>query len=86
MSIHAVLSMLELLGLFVFAVSGALTAVQRSFDAAGILILVQAAVPGVTTGVGGGLLRDVIARQTPALVKVDTDLYSIPAMVGAAAG
>jgi uncharacterized membrane protein YeiH len=46
---------------------------------------VQSAVLGVTTGVGGGLLRDIIARQTPALIKVDTDLYSIPAMLGAAA-
>ena len=156
---------LELVGIFVFAISGALTAIQKDFDAVGILILaevtalgggvlrdviigdtppaafqevshliapvaaaavafvahpvarrltfgillfdaaglglftvtgtlkaldhgvgpVQAAVLGVTTGVGGGLLRDVIARETPALVTVNTDLYAIPAMLGAAA-
>lgn len=46
---------------------------------------VQSAVLGVITAVGGGLLRDVIARQTPALVRVGSDLYSIPAMLGAAA-
>ncbi|MDI6101826.1 trimeric intracellular cation channel family protein [Actinoplanes sp. NEAU-A12] len=164
MSTHHAMAALELIGIFVFAISGALTAIQKGFDAVGILILaevtalgggvvrdviigdtppaafrdvwlllvpvaaatvaffahpvverltfavllfdaaglglfcvtgtlkaldhglgpVQSAVLGVTTAVGGGLLRDVIARQTPALVKVDTDLYSIPAMLGAA--
>ncbi len=39
----------------------------------------------MTTAVGGGSLRDIIAPQTPALVRVDSDLYSIPAMLGAAA-
>jgi uncharacterized membrane protein YeiH len=164
-STQTALWVLELIGIFVFAISGALTAIQRDFDAVGILILaevtalgggvvrdliigdtppgafrdvwlllvplaaatvaffahpvverltfgillfdaaglglfcvtgtlkaldhglgpVQSAVLGVTTAVGGGLLRDVIARQTPALFRVDSDLYSIPAMLGAAA-
>jgi uncharacterized membrane protein YeiH len=38
---------------------------------------------GVTTAVGGGLLRDITARETPALIQVHTDLYAIPAAAGA---
>lgn len=45
---------------------------------------VAAAALGVTTAVGGGLLRDVIARETPALVRPDTELYAVPAIAGAA--
>jgi uncharacterized membrane protein YeiH len=66
-------------GLGLFTVTGTLKALDSGLGP------VQSAVLGVTTGVGGGLLRDIIARQTPALIKVDTDLYSIPAMLGAAA-
>ncbi len=66
-------------GLGLFTVTGTLKALDHGLGA------VQSAVLGVTTGVGGGLLRDIIARQTPALVRVDSDLYSIPAMLGAAA-
>ncbi|GAA3449543.1 trimeric intracellular cation channel family protein [Dactylosporangium matsuzakiense] len=165
MSSHTALVVLEHVGIFVFAISGALTAIQKGFDAVGILVLaevtalgggvlrdliigdnppaafrqttyllvplgaatvaffahpvvarlnftmllfdaaglglfcvtgtlkaldfglgsVQAALLGVTTAVGGGLLRDIIARDTPILMQKDTDLYSIPAMVGTAA-
>ena len=30
------------------------------------------------------MLRDVIARETPALVRPDSELYAVPAVVGAA--
>jgi uncharacterized membrane protein YeiH len=68
------------------------------FDAAGLALFcvtgttksldyglgpVAAAALGVTTAVGGGLLRDVIARETPALVRPDTELYAVPAIAGA---
>jgi uncharacterized membrane protein YeiH len=35
--------------------------------------------------VGGGVLRDVIAREVPALVRADSQLYAVPAMAGALA-
>ncbi|MGO3879700.1 MAG: TRIC cation channel family protein, partial [Agrococcus casei] len=38
---------------------------------------------GVTTGVGGGLLRDVVANRDPQLFN-SADLYAVPAFVGAA--
>ena len=39
----------------------------------------------MTTAVGGGVLRDVIARETPALVRPDSELYAVPALAGAIA-
>jgi uncharacterized membrane protein YeiH len=44
---------------------------------------VSATALGVTTAVGGGLLRDVIARETPAVVRPDSELYVLPAVAGA---
>ncbi|MFC5003672.1 trimeric intracellular cation channel family protein [Dactylosporangium cerinum] len=163
MSASAVITILELAGLYVFATSGALMAVYKGFDVVGIVVLamltalgggilrdliigatppaaftevsylvvpllaavvtffvhrlvhrltftvlvfdaaglglfcvtgtlkaldfglgpLQAVLLGITTAVGGGVLRDITARETPALVQVDTDLYAIPAAAGA---
>ena len=64
-------------GLGLFTVSGTLKAL-----AAGLGPLPAVAL-GVTTGVGGGLLRDIVARDTPVLVRADAELYSVPALAGA---
>ncbi|MDO5743276.1 MAG: TRIC cation channel family protein, partial [Micrococcaceae bacterium] len=37
---------------------------------------------GVTSAVGGGLLRDVVANKTPSIFD-PRDLYAVPAMLGA---
>ncbi|WP_238018140.1 TRIC cation channel family protein [Dactylosporangium sp. AC04546] len=65
-------------GLGLFCVTGTLKALDFGLGS------LQAVLLGITTAVGGGVLRDITARQTPALVQVDTDLYSIPAAAGAA--
>lgn len=163
MSAGAVVGVLELVGLYVFATSGALMAIHKGFDVVGIVVLamltalgggilrdviigdtppaafanvtylaiplaaaavtffvhplarrlsftvlvfdaaglglfcvtgtlkafeydlgpIQAVLLGITTAVGGGVLRDITARETPALVKADTHLYAIPAAAGA---
>jgi uncharacterized membrane protein YeiH len=163
MSADVVINVLELVGLYVFATSGALLAIEKGFDVVGIVVLamltalgggilrdliigdtppaafsnvnylvipmvaavvtffahpmarrlsftvlvfdaaglglfcvtgtlkaldfhlgwLQAVLLGITTAVGGGVLRDITARETPALVQVDTDLYAIPAAAGA---
>jgi uncharacterized membrane protein YeiH len=44
---------------------------------------VQAVVLGVVTAVGGGVLRDVLARETPELFKAEAELYAVPAVAGA---
>ncbi|MFD0965807.1 trimeric intracellular cation channel family protein [Seminibacterium arietis] len=50
---------LELIGTVAFAVSGAKVAIQEKMDLLGICIL------GVTTAVGGGIIRDIILGITP---------------------
>jgi uncharacterized membrane protein YeiH len=64
-------------GLGLFCVTGTLKALDFHLGT------IQAVLLGITTAVGGGVLRDITARETPALVQVDTDLYSIPAAAGA---
>ncbi len=49
----------DLIGTFVFAISGGLVAVRSRLDVLGILVL------AVATGVGGGLVRDVVLGSTP---------------------
>ncbi|MEO3885148.1 trimeric intracellular cation channel family protein [Nonomuraea sp. B5E05] len=43
----------------------------------------HATVLGITTAVGGGMLRDVLAGQIPTLL-YDRQLYAVPALVGSA--
>ena len=65
-------------GLGLFCVAGTVKALEYG------LAPVAAATLGVTTAVGGGVLRDVIARETPTLVRPDSELYAVPAVAGAA--
>ena len=46
---------------------------------------VAAVLLGSISGVGGGLLRDVLAGVTPVLFQQDSRLYAIPAVLGSAA-
>lgn len=64
-------------GLGLFCVAGTEKALDHG------LAPVAAACLGVTTAVGGGVLRDVISREIPALVRADSELYAVPAVVGA---
>ncbi|MDD3346695.1 TRIC cation channel family protein [Oscillibacter sp.] len=51
--------LLELSGTLAFAASGAMTGLRKNMDVFGVCIL------GLTTAVGGGVLRDVILGNTP---------------------
>ena len=64
-------------GLALFSVSGTVKALDHG------LAPIAAVLLGVTAAVGGGVLRDVIARETPELVRPGSELYAIPAMMGA---
>lgn len=64
-------------GLGLFCVAGTAKALDYGLSP------LPAAALGVTTGVGGGLLRDIVARETPVLVDPNSTLYAIPAVVGA---
>jgi uncharacterized membrane protein YeiH len=62
-------------GLSLFCVTGAATALQHRLGAADAIIL------GAITGIGGGMLRDVLLREIPVVLR--EGLYAIPALLGA---
>jgi uncharacterized membrane protein YeiH len=66
-------------GLGLFAVVGSAKALDHGLGVLSSVLL------GVTTAVGGGVLRDVLAREVPTVFKADSALYAIPATLGAAA-
>ena len=66
-------------GLGLFAVIGTVKALSFGVNVVGSVML------GVITAVGGGVLRDVLAQDVPALFRADSTLFSIPAALGATA-
>ncbi|MFD6141722.1 trimeric intracellular cation channel family protein [Promicromonospora sp. NPDC060271] len=67
---------LDLLGVFFFAVSGSLLAVRRQFDIVGSLLL------GTCVGLGGGILRDVILDAGVPRA-FDSPIYLVPPVLAA---
>jgi uncharacterized membrane protein YeiH len=63
-------------GLALFAVSGTQKALGYNLNPA------MAALLGMLTGIGGGMLRDVLIRQVP-IVLQPTELYAVAALAGA---
>ena len=63
-------------GLALFAVSGAGKAL--AFHAGPV----AATLLGMLTGVGGGMMRDVLVREIPTILR--TELYAVAALIGAA--
>jgi uncharacterized membrane protein YeiH len=64
-------------GLGLFCVSGTLKGLEHGLAPSAACFL------GVTTAVGGGVLRDVVAREIPALFQPTSELYAVPAVIGA---
>jgi uncharacterized membrane protein YeiH len=71
------ITVLDAVGLSLFAVTGASKALGFGLGAG------QAVILGAITGVGGGTLRDVLVRRIPSVLS--SGLYAIPALVGATA-
>lgn len=63
---------LDIAGIFVFAISGALLAVRKNFDVFGIAVLAE------VTALGGGLLRDVIIGAVPPAAFTDLGYFTTP--------
>lgn len=57
--LETLIFVLEVIGTLSFAVSGAFTAIRKDMDVFGVAIL------GLTTAVGGGMIRDLILGITP---------------------
>ena len=70
------ITVLDAVGLSLFAVTGASKALQFNLG------MSQAIILGTVTGVGGGTLRDVLVRRIPSVLS--SGLYAVPAIVGAA--
>lgn len=67
---------LDAAGLALFCVTGASTAVEHHVGALGAIVL------GAITGIGGGMLRDILLGEIPGVLR--TGLYAVPALIGAA--
>jgi uncharacterized membrane protein YeiH len=70
------IDVLDAAGLALFCVTGASAALDYGLPAAPAVIL------GAITGIGGGVLRDILVRQIPVVLR--EGLYAIPALIGAA--
>jgi uncharacterized membrane protein YeiH len=66
----------DAVGLSVFCVTGATKAVAAGLSP------VPATVLGAITGIGGGMLRDILLSEPPTVLR--RELYAIPALLGAA--
>ena len=65
------LVVLDLVGIFVFAVTGALVGVRKDLDVFGVLV-----------GLGGGFLRDVLIDATPPAALEDWRYLLVPVVAG----
>ncbi|MFI7387114.1 trimeric intracellular cation channel family protein [Streptomyces sp. NPDC049813] len=68
---------LDLIGIFVFAISGALMAVRKNWDVFGIAVLAE------VTALGGGMLRDLIIGAVPPAAFTDLGYFSTPLVAAA---
>lgn len=69
------IGVLDAVGLGVFCVAGAVKAEEAGFG------LLTAAVLGLLTAIGGGMMRDVLADRVPVIFR--DELYATPAFAGA---
>ncbi|NYE95481.1 putative membrane protein YeiH [Psychromicrobium silvestre] len=71
------LTVFDAAGLALFCITGTVKALDAGLNP------VASALLGVTTAVGGGLLRDVVANEVPQLFNRH-DIYAMPAFLGSA--
>ena len=69
------IDVLDAAGLALFCVTGAATALAHRLG------VVDAVILGAVTGIGGGMVRDILVREVPTVLR--GGLYAIPALVGA---
>src|SRR5436190_2980285 len=74
--LHSPVLVFDAAGLALFAVSGAQKALAFGLDP------IMAALLGMLTGVGGGMVRDILVADIPTVLRAD--LYAIAALAGAA--
>jgi uncharacterized membrane protein YeiH len=67
---------LDLVGIFVFAITGALVGVRKQLDVFGVQVL------ALVTGLGGGFIRDVLIGATPPAALDDWRYLAVPVAAG----
>lgn len=75
-SIPLLLHVLDLFGVMVFAVTGALKAIQYKMDMVGVIILAS------STGLAGGLIRDLLLDRLPPKIILDPYYLTIAVTTG----
>lgn len=75
-SLQRQISLFDAVGLGLFAVVGTQKAIEHGINP------LMAAVMGMLTGIGGGMTRDVLAGDTPFVLR--SDLYALAALAGGA--
>lgn len=73
--LHTVILVCDAGGLALFAVAGAEKSLAYGINP------VMAALLGMITGIGGGVVRDLLVARTPPVL--ESGLYAVPALVGA---
>ncbi len=68
--------MLDLAGIFVFAITGALVGVRKQLDVFGVQVL------ALVTGLGGGFIRDVLIGALPPAALEDWRYLVVPVVAG----
>ena len=71
-------NLLDAIGLGIFSAVGAQTAMSAGFSGNAFLCVFM----GMTTGVGGGILRDLLSKTVPAVLK--RRIYAVASIIGAA--
>ncbi|HEX8732859.1 MAG TPA: trimeric intracellular cation channel family protein [Ktedonobacterales bacterium] len=74
--IQAAVLIFDAAGLGVFCVVGTVKALAWGMGPISAIAL------GAITAVGGGIMRDVLAREAPAVMRSDSELYFLPALLG----
>lgn len=75
--LHRAMLVFDSIGLGIFVVNGTMKASLWGLDP------IPASLVGLLTGVGGGILRDLLAADIPVVFRRDTTLYLTPAALGA---
>ena len=73
-----IITILEYTGLFAFAASGAMKALKKHIDLFGIIFI------GITTALGGGVIRDVLLGSTPPVMFVKYSYVLVAAVTSVA--
>lgn len=64
----------EIIGIIAFAISGAMVAIEKDLDIFGVVVL------GVTTALGGGVIRDLILAINPPTMFISSNYAALAAI------